>query len=72
MRTILALIAVVALVGCGGPGDTPGPADPAGKAATNAVADDTINNIPPEFQARARELREKGMQNSGPPPGAKK
>jgi hypothetical protein len=72
MRIILALIAVVALVGCGGPGDTPGPSDPNGKAANNAAADDTINNIPPEFRERAKELREKGMQNSGPPPGAKK
>lgn len=69
MRIVLALIAVVAMVGCGGPGDTPGPEDPAGAASNNAVAEDTISKIPPEFQERARQAREESMKRSGPPPG---
>ena len=71
MRIVLALAIGFILVGCGGPGDTPGPAATKENKATDpAAADAAIANAPPELQARIKEAQQKAGtgQGEGPPP----
>lgn len=72
MRTILALAIGLVMVGCNtGPGDTPGPTDPAGKAMDNNAAESAIKSAPPELQDKIREARAKSMAQAGGPPPKK-
>ena len=74
MKLTLAILALLAMVGCGigSTGDTPGPVDP---TANNAEAqkkktEDAISKAPPELRDKIRASVDQSMRNAGgaPPP----
>lgn len=72
MRIVLALAMGLILVGCGGPGDTPGPSSSPkeNKAMDPQAADDALKNAPPDVREKAMAARAAAAkgEGGGPPP----